>query len=73
MFEGLDSEIKVKIVLCADEIIKTLDKYFHEFRESWNSRDPGQFENRVLMTLYLEMIHAGFFNKESENEQNIRK
>lgn len=56
---GLSEEDQKRLDECVPKLISTIDKYFPEIRNSWD-----QFESRVYMTVYLELIHAGFFKNE---------
>jgi hypothetical protein len=56
--QDLSEENLKRFEKCSQQIIKTMDHYFPELRPSYDG-----FEARVFMTLYLEMIHMGFFNK----------
>lgn len=59
---GLGEEIQNRFEKCCEELIKVMDKHLPEVRHCWNQRDPNSFEQRVWMTLYLEMVHAGFYD-----------
>lgn len=53
---------------CCEELATVIKANLPEIIQSWERKDPGTFMTRVEMTLYLEMIHAGFFNTKSINE-----
>ncbi len=59
--KDLDKEIKKRLDQCCIDIAMIMDRYFPEVRASWNAKDPHSFEERVRMSIYLELIHAGFF------------
>jgi hypothetical protein len=54
--EGLDDKNQLRFELCATDVIDIMDFHFPELRNLYDN-----FEVRVFMTLYLEMIHMGFF------------
>jgi hypothetical protein len=57
---GLPDNIQERLDSCHAEISLVLDKYFPEFRASYKDN----FDDRLYMTLYIELIHAGFFKTE---------
>jgi hypothetical protein len=59
---GLPFDMQERLNACSNEIAITLDKYFPEFRESYKDKD---FDARLTITLYIELIHAGFFKDKS--------
>ena len=59
----VSEEVQKRFNDCCKEIIIVIDEHMPEVRQSWDKKDPNSFEKRVVMTMYLEMIHAGFFNE----------
>lgn len=53
-----DDERHKRFDSCVQNGIMALDLYFPEIRAKWETQEYD-FEGRVAMTLYLEMIHAG--------------
>ena len=56
---GLPDDIQIRLDACAKSIACILDVYFPEFRQSYKD----EFDDRLYMSLYLELIHAGFFKE----------
>jgi hypothetical protein len=61
---GLDDAVQERLTKCAYEITLILDRCFPEFRASYDDN----FDERVCMTLYMELIHAGFFKDKMKCE-----
>lgn len=66
LIPGLSDEINSRLEKCCIEIEKILDKYFPEFKALYGEND---FYDRLFMTIYIEMIHAGFFTNSKENSK----
>lgn len=54
--EGLNKQDQLRFEHCVDELVNIVDSHFPELRKIYED-----FESRIFMTLYLEMIHMGFF------------
>lgn len=59
--KGLETRTLDKLTQCSKEVAEIMDKYFPEVRTSWNAEGDNNFDDRVKMTIYLELIHAGIF------------
>ena len=57
---NLDSAVQERLDNCVKEILVILNKYFPEFRSSYEY----DFDERLYLGLYLELIHAGFFKED---------
>jgi len=57
---GLQEDIQTRLDQVVVEIAYILDEFFPEFRQSYKDN----FEERLYSTLYLELIHAGFFKND---------
>ncbi len=64
--QGVSKEVQERFDICCKKITTIIKVTFPEIVEAWEKRDPGSFEERVFMTMYMEMIHAGFFDKEEK-------
>lgn len=60
----VSDEAQARFDTCCEKIVEIISECLPEVRESWKKRDPNSFVQRVCMTMYLEMIHAGFFDKD---------
>lgn len=58
----LGDEVQKRFDDCCAEIVEVMNKHLPEVREAWELCDPGSFVKRVFMSVYMEMIHAGFFD-----------
>lgn len=61
--EDLSVENQKKLDRCVRQIKRSVDKYFPEIRKSWDN-----FDERIYMTMYLELIHAGVFKRIKKTE-----
>lgn len=54
--KSLDELTTIKLNECALEIAEIIEHYFP------NAKDNCNFEERLKMTIYMEILHAGYEN-----------
>lgn len=57
--ENLSDEVNQRLHNCVTNIAFELDYYFPEFRLYYKD----SFDDKIFMSLYIELIHVGFFNE----------
>lgn len=60
---NLDPVLEYRLDQCCEDLAMVMRANLPEIIDYWEKKQSGSFMDRLKMTVYLEMIHAGFFNE----------